>query len=157
MLSTGTDDRGGDEHHDDDDGITLHCLLSNTISDWGFVYHYIHRNPHKAKERYYRHESPLQLALKARERHISNGEQEVTDDEEPIGRIHVLQALTDADPASIHSRDEEGKCHMCMVSIIKGCHPSSKLTQLCILQLSKGVPPFILHVQLVDLVTSCCG
>ncbi|KAL3809856.1 hypothetical protein ACHAXA_000225 [Cyclostephanos tholiformis] len=80
------------------DNITtdLHGLLSpQTIEDWGIVCRHVQRHPQQARERYYRHESPLQLALTAR-----------GDSNE---RMDALRALVDADPASIHSRDEEGR------------------------------------------------
>ena len=88
--------------------IGLHSLLTHTISDWGIIHRYIKRHPSKARERYYRNESPLQLALRARERRSRVG---LTSKggSEAIGRMHVLQALVDADPSSIHSRDSEGK------------------------------------------------
>ena len=87
--------------------IGLHSLLTHIISDWGIIHRYIKRHPSKARERYYRNESPLQLALRARERRSRVG---LAEGVEAIGRMHVLQALVDADPSSIHSRDSEGKC-----------------------------------------------
>lgn len=94
---------------EDDNIIGLHSLLTHAISDWGIIHRYIKRHPSKASERYYRNESPLQLALRARERRSRVG---ATSEGgvEAIGRMHVLQALVDADPSSIHSRDSEGKC-----------------------------------------------
>ncbi|KAL7523851.1 hypothetical protein ACHAXR_000360, partial [Thalassiosira sp. AJA248-18] len=89
------------EYQDHDDDMELHTLLSQTIHDWGSIYRCIQLHPHKSRERYYRNESPLQLSLKARER---SG-----DIKKSIGRIDVLRALVDADPSSLHSRDEEGR------------------------------------------------
>mmetsp|Transcript_30207 Transcript_30207/g.64000 ORF Transcript_30207/g.64000 Transcript_30207/m.64000 type:complete len:712 (-) Transcript_30207:295-2430(-) len=97
-----TDDKSDDGHGGTMD---LYSLLSQTINDWSFIYHHIQSYPHKARDRFYR-ESPLQLALKAREqinRESSN------EGGKHVERMHVLQALVDADPSSIHSRDEEGR------------------------------------------------
>jgi hypothetical protein len=81
-----------------DNTMYLHSLLTpQTIEDWGTIRRLIERHPHHAQERFYRHESPLQLALTAR------GDRKE--------RMDVLRSLVDADPASIHSRDEEGKFH----------------------------------------------
>ena len=101
----------GTRHDGNDDNIELYSLLSQTIDDWSIIYDYIKDHPDKARCRYnrYRNESPLQLALKARERRrIKERANEGGGD---IGRLHVLQALVDADPTSIHSRDNEGKCY----------------------------------------------
>lgn len=97
-----------DDNNRDGNIIGLHSLLTHTISDWGIIHRYIKRHPSKAQERYYRNESPLQLALRARERRNKVGA--TSEGVKAIGRIHVLQALADADPSSIHSRDSEGKC-----------------------------------------------
>jgi len=101
-----TDDNNSDAI-EDDNIIGLHSLLTHTISDWGIIHRYIKRHPSKAQERYYRNESPLQLALRAKERRSGAG---FGSEVEAVGRMHVLQALVDADPTSIHSRDSEGKC-----------------------------------------------
>ena len=95
-----------DDNNRDGNIIGLHSLLTHTISDWGIIHRYIKRHPSKAQERYYRNESPLQLALRARERRNRVG---LIEGAEAIGRMHVLQALANADPSSIHSRDSEGK------------------------------------------------
>lgn len=85
-----------DNELNENNTMDLHSLLSpQTIEDWGIICRHIQRHPHHARERYYRNESPLQLALTAR-----------GDSKE---RMDVLKSLLDADPASIHSRDEEGK------------------------------------------------
>jgi len=101
------DDNNNSDAIEDDNIIGLHSLLTHTINDWGIIHRYIKRHPLKARERYYRNESPLQLGLRARERRNRVG---ATERAEAIGRMHVLQALVDADPSSIHSRDSEGKC-----------------------------------------------
>lgn len=95
-------------HDRNDDNIELYSLLSHTIDDWHIIYNYIKHHPDKARCRYYRNESPLQLALKAREQRRIR--ERVNEGRGDIGRLHVLQALVDADPTSIHSRDNEGKC-----------------------------------------------
>ena len=99
-------------HDGNGDNIELYSLLSRTIDDWSIIYNYIKHHPRKARCRYYRNESPLQLALKARERRRIR--ERVNKGGGDIGRLHVLQALVDADPTSIHSRDNEGKCHRCI-------------------------------------------
>lgn len=83
-----------------DDGVELHSLLSQTILDWSVVHRRIKRHPEEAQQRHYRNESPLQLALMA--------SADESGERNNIGRIHVLQALADADPTSLHSRDNEG-------------------------------------------------
>ena len=88
----------GDNESSVNNTMDLHSLLTpQTIEDWGTIRRHIECHPHHAQERYYRHESPLQLALTAR------GDRKE--------RMDVLRSLVDADPASIHSRDEEGKFH----------------------------------------------
>ena len=101
------DDNNNTDAIEDNNIIGLHSLLTHTINDWGIIHRYIKRHPSKAQERYYRNESPLQLALRAKERRSRVGLSE--GGVETIGRMHVLQALLDADPSSIHSRDSEGK------------------------------------------------
>ena len=101
------DDNNNSDAIEDGNIIGLHSLLTHTISDWGIIHRYIKRHPSKARERYYRNESPLQLALRAKER---MSRVRLTEGAEAIGRMHVLQALVDADPSCIHSRDSEGKC-----------------------------------------------
>ena len=100
------DDNNNTDAIEDNNIIGLHSLLTHTINDWGIIHRYIKRHPSKAQERYYRNESPLQLALRAKERRSSVG---LTEGAEAIGRMHVLQVILDADPSSIHSRDSEGK------------------------------------------------
>jgi hypothetical protein len=96
----------------------LHSLLSpHKINDWGIVCRHIQRHPHQARERYYRHESPLQLALTARG--------------ECNDRMNVLRSLVDADPASIHSRDDEGKSLMLTRMLYE--RTNIKLTEVFIL------------------------
>ena len=49
--------------------LDLHTLLSQSIHcSWTYIYRYIQHYPHEARQRYYRNESPLQLALKAKEK-----------------------------------------------------------------------------------------
>lgn len=103
-----------DDNELNDGNVELHSLLSPTINDWSFVYRYVRSHPQKSRERYYRNESPLQLALKASERkrrgRRRRGQRSTTENgEHNIGRVDVLKALIDADPSSIHSRDSEGK------------------------------------------------
>ena len=102
--------KGVEEHHDCHEH-SLHTLLSSPIDDWRMVYDRIQHYRHEARERYYRNESPLQLALKAREiRSCPNSNRGKSFDcGVEVNRIHVLQALVDADPSCIHSRDEEGR------------------------------------------------
>ena len=95
---------------DNEIDVGLHSLISPTINDWSLVYRYVKDHPQKARERYYRNESPLQLALKASERkrrgRRRRGQQSTTESgENNIGRMDVLKALVDADPSSIHCRD----------------------------------------------------
>ena len=97
-----------DDNNRDGNIIGLHSLLTHTISDWGIIHRYIKRHPLKARERYYGNETPLQLALRARERRSRVGA--TSEGGAEVERMHVLQALVDADPSSIHSRDSEGKC-----------------------------------------------
>ena len=102
----------------DNNATDLHSLLSpHTIEDWGIVFRHIQRHPRHARERYYRHESPLQLALTAR------GDRNE--------RMNVLRSLVYADPASIHSRDDEGKSLMLTRMLYE--RTNIKLTEVFIL------------------------
>ena len=140
------------EDDDDDDGdggiIGLHSLLSHTIEDWSVIYHYIQRqrNSEKARERYYKNESPLQLALRARER--------IKEVEGEIGRINVLRALVDSDPKSICSRDNEGKCYISALSCPSDVFP--KLIELLCFTIKAALLSILLAL-LVDRGTFCSG
>lgn len=95
---------GHQNHEEKHKKSNLHSLLSHTsCHDWKPIYDYIQHHPHEASDRYYRHESPLQLALKAKEGSPDGR------GSSSIRRLQVLRALAEADPASIHSRDEEGR------------------------------------------------
>ncbi|KAL7540290.1 hypothetical protein ACHAWF_006642 [Thalassiosira exigua] len=82
----------------------LYSLLTQTIDDWEVIHEFLSRHPHAAQVRYYRNETPLQLALKARGRRQAGG-----GNGERIGRMKVVQTLMESDPSSIFSRDEEGR------------------------------------------------
>ncbi|KAL7482454.1 hypothetical protein ACHAW6_008131 [Cyclotella cf. meneghiniana] len=101
----------------------LHALLlQEPIDSWGPVYRRIKTHPQEAQERYYQNESPLQLALRARERsreyHSSVINDITLDTEHSIfptkkthrtNRIQVLEALIKVDPDVIIWRDDEGR------------------------------------------------
>ena len=103
------------DRDDEPKKATLHTLLSRAIHhghSWKAIHDYIQRHPREARERHYRHESPLQLALKAKGGDGGDGGRRDDGPSAAIGRRHVLRALAAADPASLHSRDEEG--HTCL-------------------------------------------
>ena len=89
--------------HDED----LRTLLSThaPIDDWKHIYQRVKRFPEEASQRYYRNESPLQLALKAREVKRTDKSESLS----RIKRIQVLQLIVDTDPPSLTNRDEEGR------------------------------------------------
>lgn len=88
--------------HDED----LRTLLSKhtPIDDWEPICQRVKHFPEEASQRYYRNETPLQWALKARE------VKRTDKSESPkIKRVQVLQMIIDADPSSLTNRDEEGR------------------------------------------------
>eukprot|EP00574_Skeletonema_japonicum_P009763 CAMPEP_0201728852 /NCGR_PEP_ID=MMETSP0593-20130828/17253_1 /ASSEMBLY_ACC=CAM_ASM_000672 /TAXON_ID=267983 /ORGANISM="Skeletonema japonicum, Strain CCMP2506" /LENGTH=150 /DNA_ID=CAMNT_0048221075 /DNA_START=150 /DNA_END=599 /DNA_ORIENTATION=+ len=89
--------------HDED----LRTLLSThaPIDDWKHIYQRVKRFPEEASQRYYRNESPLQLALKAREVKRTDKSESLS----RMKRIQVLQLIVDTDPPSLTNRDEEGR------------------------------------------------
>mmetsp|Transcript_33296 Transcript_33296/g.70929 ORF Transcript_33296/g.70929 Transcript_33296/m.70929 type:complete len:797 (+) Transcript_33296:166-2556(+) len=105
----------------EDDYVDLHGLLSQPVHEdsWGPIYDYVRSHPHEAAFRYYRNESPLQLALRARERRRGwrskwgcgsrIADEGRAREGRDIARMDVLQALVDAYPAAIFGRDGEGR------------------------------------------------
>lgn len=90
---------------DDED---LRTLLSKhaPIDDWEPIYQRVKRFPEEARQRYYRNETPLQWAVKAREVKRTDKSESLS----RIKRIQVLQLIIeDADPSSLTNRDEEGR------------------------------------------------
>eukprot|EP00804_Cyclotella_cryptica_P018489 CCRYP_004319-RD/>CCRYP_004319-RD protein AED:0.16 eAED:0.16 QI:363/1/1/1/0/0/5/1728/758 len=108
-----------DHNKGDSDLLTL--LLQDPIDSWGAIYRRIQTRSQEAKDRYYRNESPFQLALKAKERKWeahSSAINDITLDREHstvptkkshTTRIHVLEALILVDPDAILWRDDEGR------------------------------------------------
>eukprot|EP00585_Thalassiosira_rotula_P020687 CAMPEP_0196204600 /NCGR_PEP_ID=MMETSP0912-20130531/6658_1 /TAXON_ID=49265 /ORGANISM="Thalassiosira rotula, Strain GSO102" /LENGTH=244 /DNA_ID=CAMNT_0041478871 /DNA_START=173 /DNA_END=904 /DNA_ORIENTATION=+ len=92
--------------------VDLRTLLTQrTHRSWRRVYEYIQCRPHEVRQRYYCNESPLQLVLRLRGHDLELD----VDDEDEESRAHdsvelldLLQALVDADPTSIHSREWGG-------------------------------------------------
>ena len=109
-------------------GFDLRGLLSqDPIKSWGAIHEYIQEHPHEVKDRYYRNESPLQLALRSTEYEeqcgyfaafgdiplevveASSKPDDLTYKKPSVNKIDVLKAITDADSDIIHWRDDEGR------------------------------------------------
>ena len=90
-------------------------LLSDRRRDWSAVRDHVLSHPSSAAAPYYRDETPLQLALRARDGRKTDGSGESDDipageKPEEVTRIDALEALACADPPSVLSRrDAEGR------------------------------------------------
>lgn len=94
-----------DEGSTDDENLRVLLSTHAPIDDWKLIYQRVKCFPEEARQRYYRNESPLQLALKLREMKRTDK----SDSQSRINRIQVLQLIIDADPSSLTSRDDEGR------------------------------------------------
>ena len=94
------------------DKCDLFSLLSHDpITNWEPIYRRLRDHPKEARERCYRNESCLQLALKATEQNESYNHPSPNYDVScgVIRRIDVLKEIVNADPHAIHWRDDEGR------------------------------------------------
>ena len=132
-----------DHSHDDNQehsGFDLNGLLSqDPIINWDDIHRHIQEHPYEVKDRYYRNESPLQLALRSteyeeqcgysltlsditREVEASNKPDDLTHKKLSINKIDVLKAIVNADPDIIHWRDDEGRTPL-HTACYAGCSP----------------------------------
>ncbi|EJK56363.1 hypothetical protein THAOC_23766, partial [Thalassiosira oceanica] len=89
-------------------------LAGDRRRDWSAVRDHVLSHPSSAAAPYYRDETPLQLALRARERtrRAEKGHRDANAEDQPgeVTRIEALEALAAADPPSLLGRrDAEGR------------------------------------------------